>query len=146
VWSGPALQDGILYFGDLNGSFYAIQASDGRLLWKNELPKPSLFSSNPKVLGTPLILEDKIYYGDDRGVLRILDKTSGAELKCQKVQNSKIYAPIQNFIAPDGSNTILVSLNGRAETLIALDPDLAVKWFFPFNEKVEKAAILGSCQ
>jgi outer membrane protein assembly factor BamB len=33
VWGGPALKDGTLYFGDLNGTFYAMDAANGKVVW-----------------------------------------------------------------------------------------------------------------
>jgi outer membrane protein assembly factor BamB len=54
VWSGPALDGEVLYFGDLNGNLYAINAVDGSVEWK--------IKPNGKIVGTPLVIDDMIVF------------------------------------------------------------------------------------
>lgn len=37
IWGAPAVADGVVYFGDLNGNFFAVDALSGTQLWQRQL-------------------------------------------------------------------------------------------------------------
>ena len=50
---GPAVADGVVYFGDFYGFLYALDASSGRLLWATEVEphRDAIITSSPTVYG-----------------------------------------------------------------------------------------------
>ena len=68
VFSGPAVDDNVAYFGDMSGAFYAVDLADlpeylnrpeSRLLWK--------FQAEGAITAPPLIADGHIYFGDFAG-------------------------------------------------------------------------------
>lgn len=116
VWSGPALANNVLYFGDLAGYFYALNAADGSAFF------PELQVNNP-VVDTPLSSGDKIYFTAESDTLYIVDTTGNIT---SKVVGGQIYsAPI------DAGDTILVAPTNFTAQLVALSLDGTQKWVFP---------------
>lgn len=120
VWSGPALANNVLYFGDLAGYFYALNTADGTAFF------PQLQVNNP-IVDTPLISGDKIYFTAESDLLYIVDATGNIT---SKAIGGQIYsAPIQ------AGDTILVTPSNFSSQLIALSPDGTQKWSFPPPKK-----------
>lgn len=118
IWSGPALVDGVLYFGDLNGFFYAVDADTGQQIW--QLTPEKL---DGEIVGTPLVVDDTIYVTSQEGTLFFLD-TSGNVLRNITV-GGKIYT------SPKTANDlILVSPVDTDELLVAYSEDGAKQWSF----------------
>jgi outer membrane protein assembly factor BamB len=116
VWSGPALVDNVLYFGDLSGYFYAINAADGTASFSE------LQVSSP-IVDTPLVNQGKIYFSAESDTLYIVDTTGNLS---SRVIGGQIYSsPVL-----DG-DTILVAPTGFSSTLVALSLDGTQKWAFP---------------
>jgi outer membrane protein assembly factor BamB len=100
IWSGPALTDGRLYFGDLKGYFYALNAEDGSELWRLE---PEQLDG--QIVGSPLVVDEGIYVVTQNGNLNYLDlegnivwqKSVGGQLyTTPRLNNDRILvAPIQ---------------------------------------------------
>ena len=67
-----AIVDGVVYLGDLDGSLYALNLSDGTERWKYEIDGG--FPSSPAVR------DGRIYIGDYDGWLHCVDAKTGAEL------------------------------------------------------------------
>jgi len=74
VTATPAVVDGIVYFGDWGGSFYAKQASDGEDVWTLRVDGVGGFSASPAVN------EDSIFIGDRRGGFHAIDRARGEVL------------------------------------------------------------------
>ena len=66
--SSPVISDGIIYFGNLKGTVYAVSPG-GRIIWKKETGSP--------VEAAPVIHGDKLFIGAGDGVMRAFDKKSG---------------------------------------------------------------------
>ena len=60
----PAIKDGIIYMADLDGMFYAIDQKTGKVIWKHDLMAA--------VWSSPMLVDGKIYIGDEDGDLCIL--------------------------------------------------------------------------
>jgi outer membrane protein assembly factor BamB len=71
VWEGPVVVSNTLYFGDLGGNVYALDAKTQNPKWKQP------FQAEGAVRATPLYADGKLYVGTDKGALYELDATTG---------------------------------------------------------------------
>ena len=55
IWSTPAVQDGVAYFGSLDHKVYAVDLDDGTEIWSRE--------TEGVVAGKPLVFDDKVIAG-----------------------------------------------------------------------------------
>jgi len=116
VWSGPALENNVLYFGDLAGYFYALNTADGKANFTE------LKASNA-IVDTPLVTGDKIYFTAESDTLYIA--TTSGNLT-SRVIGGQIYS------GPTlAGSTILVAPSGFTAQLIALGEDGTQQWVFP---------------
>lgn len=69
IESGATLYDGILYFGAGDGFFYAIKASDGKMVWSYPLKAEGL--------GKPAISGDRVFVLGGNNVAHALDAKTG---------------------------------------------------------------------
>ncbi len=116
VWSGPAYADGRLYFGDIKGTFYVLEAST-----LGEIKK---ITTDGTIVSTPLVTPETVYVTTQAGSLYTFDR-DGNELRSpqkfgiEKV--SELYAPAvaygnQILLTPSGVNEMLlyaVDANGN---------------------------------
>ncbi len=116
VWSGPALANNVLYFGDLSGYFYALNAADHTVAF------PILQVNNP-IVDTPLVNGNSIYFTAESSTLYIAD-TAGT-LSSKEVGGQIYTAPILT------GNTILVAPSNYSSQLVALSLDGTQMWAFP---------------
>ncbi len=65
--SSPALSNGVLYVGSTDSSFYAIDASKGKVLWS--------FDAHAPLEAPPAVAGDNVYFGSSDGYLRCVDKS-----------------------------------------------------------------------
>lgn len=120
IWSGPTISDGVLYFGDLTGYFYAVDADNLTELWK--LPPEQL---DGEIVGSPLVIEDSIFITTEAGLLFKLD-TTGKILWSQNIGDGA-----QIFTSPRAANDlILVAPIQIDELLVAYNQDGARQWSF----------------
>ena len=119
VYSGPALANGVLYFGDLNGYFYALKTADHSELWPAKAPAAS---TNNGISGTPLVDQGIVYYTSEDGNIYALDATTGNSRWNQTI-GGKLYAP--PILAGD---KILVSSVGGDNLLYALNLQGSEAW------------------
>jgi outer membrane protein assembly factor BamB len=69
--STAAVHDGIVYFADFSGFLHALDAKTGQVYWTHDM-----FAA---VWGSPLVVEGRVYLGDEDGDITILQ--AGRELK-----------------------------------------------------------------
>jgi len=127
VWEGPAVVSGTLYFGDVGGNVYALEAGTQKLLWS----KPAQVGG--PVRATPLYGDGVLYVGTGLGELHALDAATGNAKwsKPFKVQNAQfLTTPVMQsellLVAPLNTPTQLYGLNpANGET----------KWQFPTPSK-----------
>ncbi|OGM93835.1 hypothetical protein A2935_04125 [Candidatus Wolfebacteria bacterium RIFCSPLOWO2_01_FULL_47_17b] len=72
--STPLLDDTKIYFGTDNGSFWALNQSDGSTVWEY---KTLLVSRKRKVFSSAALYKDFIYFGAHDGNFYALDKNTG---------------------------------------------------------------------
>jgi outer membrane protein assembly factor BamB len=70
LWDGPAVADGTLYFGDLNGNVYALDAATGQSRkWVSKV--------EGGVKATPLVANGIVYVGTDQHHMYALKQDTG---------------------------------------------------------------------
>lgn len=120
VWSGPALVNDVLYFGDLGGTLSALNAANGSILYQ---VKPAADTPR-KIVGQPLIVEDALFFVADDGNLYAVEAANGNP-RWNKPFQAKLYS------GPYGAgDTILIAPVGIDDLLIALDLNGNQKWSF----------------
>ena len=72
----PVIADGVIYVGDLDGTFHALELASGQSLWTFEA-KDAGFPSAAALADDPAL---PLVVGDDIGVVRGLDRTTGKVL------------------------------------------------------------------
>jgi len=70
IVGSPVYRDGVVYFGSDDGSVYAVNAADGRQIWRRRTGGP--------VPATPAIAGDLLYVGSYDGKFYALDARTGA--------------------------------------------------------------------
>jgi outer membrane protein assembly factor BamB len=122
VWSGPALAGDRLFFGDLDGNLYAMNSTNGQIVWHltpDRLDGP--------IVGTPLVVEDTIYVPTESGTLYAIS-TDGTTRWRRDLSGSLYTSPA---LAGD---LILVSPIRTDALLVALDLNGDPAWrFIPGN-------------
>ena len=71
ITSSPLVVDGIVYFGSLDSTFYALDAQSGWIIWRFRMNKPSISS--------PCVAENMIFCGGSDGVFYSIDSQSSKE-------------------------------------------------------------------
>ncbi len=77
---------GIVYIGDVDGTFYAYRLSDGSEVWKQEFEDSGF-------LAGAAFHENRLYVGDFNGVIRALDASDGKELWQYQAKGEAYAAP-----------------------------------------------------
>ncbi|MBN1667624.1 MAG: PQQ-binding-like beta-propeller repeat protein [Anaerolineales bacterium] len=62
VWDDPVVYDSAVYFGDLSGTFYALDTQTGKSLWQVQ-------PGSGAIVGKPLVTAEGIYFTTDEGAL-----------------------------------------------------------------------------
>jgi outer membrane protein assembly factor BamB len=99
--STAAVHDGIVYFADFSGFLHALDAKTGQVYWTHDM-----FAA---VWGSPLVVEGRVYLGDEDGDITILQ--AGRELKVIGEMNmgSSVYStpvPANGALFINGRNQL----------------------------------------
>jgi outer membrane protein assembly factor BamB len=119
VWAGPALDNNILYIGDLSGNFYAVNATDHTALWaikpNNTIVDTGVISGTTTYLTTEA---DSLYTINSAGTITSTAAVGGVIYTAPLIAGDKI------LVAPTGfGSTLLVALSRE-------NPSGAQKWTF----------------
>ena len=117
IWSGPLLADGVLYFGDEVGNFYALSALDGAQVWKIQ-PLP-----DSPIVGTPILEEGVIYFTSESA--SVYGVNSAGTITNTFNVAAKLYTPP---VWADG-RLLVAELEGDA-LLVALNENGVQQWVF----------------
>ena len=138
IEGGPVIDnDGIIYFGDRSGYFYALY-SDGSLKWVSD--------DYGKITGTPVLGDDgTIYVGSWNQHLYALSSSNGSVIWTYDAWNNIASSPA---IAEDG--TIYFGTMGFPDDtyrsgckIFALNPDGTLKWDYPTDYKITSDPAIG---
>ena len=72
VWSTPAVENGVAYFGSLDHSLYAVRVEDGKELWR--------FPTKGALTATPVVANGRVYVGSFDSTFYAVDAESGTEV------------------------------------------------------------------
>lgn len=121
VWGSPALEDDILYFGDLAGHLYAVRITGEGFEqeWKQTVAEDA-------IRGTPLLTEDLVVVGSrDKRVYAVL-KSDGSDKWNRatkgEVLTEMVFVPA-NEADEEVSDLVVVGTSEREELVIALKSD-----------------------
>lgn len=114
-WSAPRplLVDGVVYVGAGDGSFHAVEAGSGKLLWRA--------ASGDRVRTTAIVSGPHVIFGSFDGGVRALDRATG-----ELVWKKDLLAPATTAPALVGDRLVVGT---RSSVLYGLKPtDGAVEW------------------
>lgn len=116
IWSGPALEGKTIYFGDLSGNFYSLNATDGNSNWAPIQP-------DGPIVGSPLVTPDYVAVTTEAGSIYAID--FDGKIVWNKTVGGKLYsAPIA------AGNLILVAPMNADFMMAALDKNGSQVWTF----------------
>jgi outer membrane protein assembly factor BamB len=84
--STGALKDGILYYADFSGFLHAIDAKTGKPFWVHDMLAA--------VWGSPVIVGDKVYLGDEDGDVVVLQHGKEKKLLGEMNMGSSVYCSV----------------------------------------------------
>jgi len=71
IVSSPTIVDGAVYFGSLDGYFYAVDSSTGQERWR--------FKTEDWIVSSPTIVDGVVYFGSLDGYFYAVDSSTGQE-------------------------------------------------------------------
>jgi outer membrane protein assembly factor BamB len=121
IWSSPTLDQGVLFFGDLDGAFYAMSAADGTISWQT----PPAANAGNSIPDRPLVISDTVYYDSESGTLFAASVANGNPKSILQV-DGKLYASPQAM-----GDLILLTPVGKGPLLLAIDSNGTQVWAYP---------------
>lgn len=121
VWGGPALsEDGILYFGDLSGYVYALEAATFEPVWQQQI-------ASEAIRATPLVVDDYLIIGSrDNSIYVILRETA------LPVWSQDTGGDVLSDLVMLNENTLVVSMIDAERTLATYNLDNGREvWVYP---------------
>ncbi len=122
VFSTPLLHEGVVYFGDTAGFFYAVDAQSGTLLWQQQPQSPP---ANHAVIGAPALLGETLIFASKSGTIYGLNPANGSE-RWSKALGGQFYASVQT--ADDLA--LLAPIHLNSTLLLAVDSNGVLRWQF----------------
>jgi HEAT repeat protein/outer membrane protein assembly factor BamB len=80
----PVVKDGLLYVGDLGGTIHCLDAATGAEVWKHE--------TNAAIWGSLLLAGDRLYVGNEEGIMTVLRAGRRKELLAQIEMDAPLYS------------------------------------------------------
>ena len=111
----PIVKDGLLYVGDLGGTVHCLDATTGAHLWKHE--------TNDAIWGSLLLAGDRLYAGNEGGLMTVLRAGRRKELLAQ----IEMDAPLYSRPAVVGDALYLATANRRTSSRQSIDPKRALR-------------------
>jgi outer membrane protein assembly factor BamB len=116
IWGTPALDNGTLYYADLDGTLYSLDLASGAQNW--DAVKP-----DGPIVASPLVAGDQIYVATESGSLFALDRD--AKVNWEKAVGGKLYTtPVLS------GETVLVAPYKAEFALAAYDAQGKQAWTF----------------
>lgn len=123
----PLIHKDNLYFGTQAGSFYAMTAEKGKVLWK--------FAAEGPIYSTPVVIDENIFFGTENGTLYSLSAETG-EVKWtyktrKNIKGSPVFAFSNVFIADENTVYSLNPANG------------SIRWSASFQSTIRTSPVLA---
>ncbi len=124
--STPAIKDGLVYIPDFSGFFHCLDAKTGQAYWTHDM-----FAA---VWGSPLLVDGKVYLGDEDGDVVILQEGKTLKVLGELNMGSSVYS------TPVVANGTLFITNRNQ--LIALaegatpKPNTKAELFMPLSDEI----------
>jgi outer membrane protein assembly factor BamB len=90
--STGALADGILYYADFSGFLHAVDAANGKQLWKHDMLAA--------VWASPMVVDGRVFLGDEDGDVTVLKHGKVKEVLFEGNMGSSVYSTV---VAANGS-------------------------------------------
>jgi outer membrane protein assembly factor BamB len=119
VWSTPSLDGDTLYFGDVDGNFYAFNTSTGSLNWQPVKPDGPITAS-------PLVRENHILFATESGSVYALDrdgKVLWTEEIGGKIYTTPVAAGDLTLVAPLETEFYLAALDANGRQVWTFTPE-----------------------
>lgn len=118
VWDEPVTDGKLIYFGDLDGYFYAVDIAGGQQVWTIQPDGP--------VVGSPLIVADGVIFVTESGSVYMVDPDG--KIVWQREVGGQIYtAPVagkeQIVIAPMKADFSLIVLDTSGNRIWTFAPE-----------------------
>lgn len=126
--SSPTQDGGMIYVGTHGGYFYAVNASDGKIVWNYENGEP--------ISSTAAVTPDRVFFSDLGGHLICLNKSDGTEIWKRFFSQEILGQPLAQ-----GNN--LYVLKGEQEILAVSQADGHVVWNRFISTFVKKMTMRG---
>ena len=126
IWSTPAVDDGIGYFGSHDHKVYAVTLSDGKERWSYE--------TGGVVAGKPLVFDGKVIAGSFDKILYALSADSGAVIWTFEAENWFWAGAVT-----DGSTIFAPNMDGN---IYALDRDGNLLWKHNVGSAIVSSPVL----
>src|SRR5204862_355285 len=123
VWGGPVFQTGTLYFTDLAGTIFAVDAESGSQKWA--------VTPGQVMRASPAVSADTVFVGDKAGMLFALNPADGAVRwkqqlsKCQLLTTPLVINDLV-LVTPHQGDNLVVAYSLEAG---------ALKWAFAPSKK-----------
>jgi outer membrane protein assembly factor BamB len=131
----PALDEGVLYFGELNQALYAVSAETGEEIWRYE-PQGWVWAG-------PLVHKDTVYFGDLSGQLHALDKSSGNPRWVFEVEGGIRATPLLLEVTQDDGSEALLYAGTDQGDVYAIDASNGTqRWSLPLNGAIYGQPVL----
>lgn len=119
VWDDPTFHEGALYFGDLSGIFYALDAATGQSRWQ-------VMPGSGAIVGKPLVTAEGIYFTTDEGSL-VFVSHDGVIQWNQTFEGNLDTGPVAAgdliILAANNSDTLLYAVNQNGTLVWSFTPE-----------------------
>jgi outer membrane protein assembly factor BamB len=124
VWGAPVVAEDVIYFGDLSGNVFAVDAETGELVWQRQVTGP--IQTSPTIADGVVYVVSEGVREDERGQLTAFSASDGAQLWQQQALGQVYTTPV---IIGD---TVVLALTGNiADALVGYSRDSgAQQWSF----------------
>ncbi|HJR08282.1 MAG TPA: PQQ-binding-like beta-propeller repeat protein [Pyrinomonadaceae bacterium] len=116
--STPAIKDGIIYQADFSGFLHALDAKTGQVFWTHDV-----FAA---IWGSPIIIDGKIYLGDEDGDVVILQEGKTKKVLAEISMASSVYStpvPANGTLFIANRNQLFAIAEQKTEAAPAKKPE-----------------------
>lgn len=103
VWTRPAVDGSVVYFGDFSGTMHAVDITTGQHIWE--------VSTDNKIKAAPAIVGDTVVVADRGPAVTFLDKATGAQ-RGNRIPLANAGTVRANVVA-NGNVAFILTTNGK---------------------------------